>query len=154
MLRGDCCLETAANDSFPHMSYIEQIPVGKAKGLLKKLFDEAIERAGRVWHIVHIMSQHRANDLRLIPKACREQWTNWAINQARGQRLFLAGASFAFEKPTGNLTSSKGLFLIVNSQRKKINARSRLFSSNRRAQHLCSTVSYHYSTVRLARYFS
>jgi len=46
------------NDSFPHMSYIEQIPVGKAKGLLKKLFDEAIERAGRVWHIVHIMSQN------------------------------------------------------------------------------------------------
>lgn len=38
------------------MPYIEQIPVDKAKGTLKKLFDEAIERAGRIWHIVHIMS--------------------------------------------------------------------------------------------------
>ena len=30
---------------------------------LKKQFDQAIERAGRVWHIVHIMSQNpRAMD--------------------------------------------------------------------------------------------
>ena len=40
------------------MPYIEQIPVERATGLLKKLFEEALERAGRVWHIVHIMSQN------------------------------------------------------------------------------------------------
>jgi alkylhydroperoxidase family enzyme len=28
----------------------------EARGLLKQLFDEAVERAGRIWHIVHIMS--------------------------------------------------------------------------------------------------
>lgn len=38
------------------MPWIEQVPIDEATGLLKKLFDEAIERAGRVWHIVHIMS--------------------------------------------------------------------------------------------------
>ncbi len=38
------------------MPWIEQVPISEATGLLKKLFDEAIERAGRVWHIVHIMS--------------------------------------------------------------------------------------------------
>ncbi|MCA9744231.1 MAG: hypothetical protein H6695_09085 [Deferribacteres bacterium] len=38
------------------MPWIEQIPVKKASGLLKQLFDEAIERAGRVWNIVRIMS--------------------------------------------------------------------------------------------------
>ncbi|MFQ5629652.1 MAG: hypothetical protein ACE5I1_12885 [bacterium] len=38
------------------MPWIEQIPISEAKGLLKKLFNEAIERAGRVWNIVHIMS--------------------------------------------------------------------------------------------------
>ncbi len=38
------------------MPWIEQIPIEKASGLLKQLFDEAIARAGRVWHIVHIMS--------------------------------------------------------------------------------------------------
>lgn len=38
------------------MPWIQQIPIEKAKGLLKKQFDEAKKRAGRVWHIVHIMS--------------------------------------------------------------------------------------------------
>lgn len=38
------------------MPWIHQVPVDQATGLLRKLFDEAIARAGRVWHIVHIMS--------------------------------------------------------------------------------------------------
>ena len=38
------------------MPWIEQIPEKKATGLLKQLFDEAIERAGRIWNIVRIMS--------------------------------------------------------------------------------------------------
>jgi alkylhydroperoxidase family enzyme len=45
------------------MPYIDQIPVSQATGLLKRLFQEALERAGRVWHIVHVMSQNpRAMD--------------------------------------------------------------------------------------------
>lgn len=38
------------------MPWIQQIPVEEAKGLLKKLFDAALERAGRVWNIVHVQS--------------------------------------------------------------------------------------------------
>jgi alkylhydroperoxidase family enzyme len=38
------------------MPWIKQIPVEEATGLLKEEFDAAIARAGRVWHIVHIMS--------------------------------------------------------------------------------------------------
>jgi alkylhydroperoxidase family enzyme len=38
------------------MPWIEQVPVESARGLLRVLFDEALARAGRVWHIVHIMS--------------------------------------------------------------------------------------------------
>ena len=38
------------------MPWIRQIPIDEATGLLKREFDKAIERAGRVWHIVHIMS--------------------------------------------------------------------------------------------------
>lgn len=38
------------------MPWINQIPVEKATGLLKTEFNKALERAGRVWHIVHIMS--------------------------------------------------------------------------------------------------
>ena len=40
------------------MPYIEQVRVEEARGLLRKLFDQALERAGRVWHIVHVMSQN------------------------------------------------------------------------------------------------
>ena len=38
------------------MPWISQIPIEAATGLLKKEFDAALKRAGRVWHIVHIMS--------------------------------------------------------------------------------------------------
>ena len=38
------------------MPYIRQIGVAQATGLLKKQFDAALERAGRVWHIIHVMS--------------------------------------------------------------------------------------------------
>jgi alkylhydroperoxidase family enzyme len=38
------------------MPWIRQIPIEEATGLLRREFDKAIERAGRVWRIVHIMS--------------------------------------------------------------------------------------------------
>lgn len=38
------------------MPWIKQIAVEDATGVLKKQFDAAIKRAGRVWNIVHIMS--------------------------------------------------------------------------------------------------
>jgi hypothetical protein len=38
------------------MPWIEQVPHEEAVGLLKEQLDEAVERAGRIWHIVHVMS--------------------------------------------------------------------------------------------------
>ena len=38
------------------MPWIRQVPTGEATGLLKEQFDAALGRAGRVWHIVHVMS--------------------------------------------------------------------------------------------------
>jgi alkylhydroperoxidase family enzyme len=38
------------------MPYIEQIAIEDATGWLRRQFDAAHERAGRVWHIVHVMS--------------------------------------------------------------------------------------------------
>lgn len=38
------------------MPWIKQIPSAEATGLLKEEFDKALKRAGRIWHIVHIMS--------------------------------------------------------------------------------------------------
>ena len=38
------------------MPYIRVIPIEKATGLLKRLYENAIRRAGRIWNIVSIMS--------------------------------------------------------------------------------------------------
>ena len=46
------------------MPWIQEVPPEDATGLLKEQFDEAQERAGRVWHIVQIMS--------LNPEAMRD----------------------------------------------------------------------------------
>ncbi|HUG88550.1 MAG TPA: hypothetical protein VMP42_07265 [Actinomycetota bacterium] len=46
------------------MPWIEQIPIEDADGLLKRQLEAAMERAGRVWHIVHVMS--------LNPEAMRD----------------------------------------------------------------------------------
>ena len=46
------------------MPWIRQVPIEAATGLLKREFDAALRRAGRVWHIVHIMS--------LNPEAMRD----------------------------------------------------------------------------------
>lgn len=46
------------------MPWIQQIPIAEATGLLPRQFEAAIKRAGRVWHIVPIMS--------LNPRAMRD----------------------------------------------------------------------------------
>jgi alkylhydroperoxidase family enzyme len=38
------------------MPWIEQVPIEEATGVLKEEFEAAFRRAGRVWHIVHVMS--------------------------------------------------------------------------------------------------
>ena len=38
------------------MPWIKQISISEATDLLKEQFDAALQRAGRVWNIVHIMS--------------------------------------------------------------------------------------------------
>jgi len=36
--------------------WIREVPPEKATGLLKTQYDDAIGRAGRIWHIVQVMS--------------------------------------------------------------------------------------------------
>ena len=38
------------------MPYINVIPPDRATGLLKRLYDAAVKRAGRIWGIVSVMS--------------------------------------------------------------------------------------------------
>jgi alkylhydroperoxidase family enzyme len=38
------------------MPWIQEVPPEDASGLLRQQFDEALERAGRIWHVVQVMS--------------------------------------------------------------------------------------------------
>ncbi len=40
------------------MAWIRIVSVEEAKGLLKRMYDAAIQRAGRIWGIVAVMSQN------------------------------------------------------------------------------------------------
>ncbi len=40
------------------MPYIDEIPPDEATGAARREYDEAMRRAGRIWHIVSIMSQN------------------------------------------------------------------------------------------------
>ena len=40
------------------MPWIKVIPLTEATGFLKKQYETALKRAGRIWHIVSIMSQN------------------------------------------------------------------------------------------------
>lgn len=41
-----------------NMPWIDVIPLEKARGILRKEYETALQRAGRIWHIVSIMSQN------------------------------------------------------------------------------------------------
>jgi alkylhydroperoxidase family enzyme len=72
------------------MPWIKQVSIEEAAGLLKSQFDAALKRAGRVWHIVHIMS--------LNPRALRDSIAFYATIMmgdsplSRAQREMLAVA--------------------------------------------------------------
>jgi alkylhydroperoxidase family enzyme len=38
------------------MPWIRQVPIDEATGPLKEELERSIERSGRLWHIVHVMS--------------------------------------------------------------------------------------------------
>ncbi len=38
------------------MAWIRVVPLHEARGALKREYEAAIQRAGRIWNIVHIMS--------------------------------------------------------------------------------------------------
>lgn len=75
------------------MSWIRQIPRDEATGLLKRELDAATRRAGRVWHIVQVMS--------LNPEAMRDSIRFYATIMfgdsplTRAQRELLATATSA-----------------------------------------------------------
>ena len=77
---------------------------------------------------LRIQRDHRGHDLHFVEEAIREQRTNGAIDQARGQGFAFAGPAFATEESTGNAAGRVSLFLVVDGQREEILAGLRLLA--------------------------
>ena len=64
-----------------------------------------------------------------------EQRTDRAVDEARGQHLFLGRAAFALEEAAGDLAGGESLFLIVDGQREEVLAGLRLLVGDGGAEH-------------------
>ncbi len=75
--------------------------------------------------VLHVVAQHRDDDLGLVAVAFGEKRTDRTIDQAGDQRLALGGASFAFEVTARNFAGGEILLLIIDGQRKEIDSGAR-----------------------------
>src|SRR5690606_17613253 len=83
-------------------------------------------------------------------EAADERWAQRPVDEARGERFFLARASFALEKAARDLAGGKCLLLIVDGQREKIHSRLNCLCCDNRAQNLGPAIADHDGAVRLA----
>src|SRR6185312_11423205 len=59
--------------------------------------------------VLEIVRQHRADDLRLVAEARREERTDRPVDETRGQRLLLRGTALALEEAAGDLAGRESL---------------------------------------------
>ncbi len=73
------------------MAWIRTIEPGEATGLLKRLFDAAIERAGKVFHVIQIQGL-RPHTLRVSTQLYTEVMHSSRSGLTRAQREMIATA--------------------------------------------------------------
>jgi hypothetical protein len=95
------------------------------------------------------VAQHRADDLRLVEEARREQRPDRPVDEARHQRLLLRRPALALEEAARDLAGGEGLLLIVDREREEILPRLRLLHRDRRAQHRRLAIRRHDGAIGL-----
>ncbi len=101
--------------------------------------------------VLHVMRQHRADDLRLVAESVGEERADRAVDEAGDQRLLLARPALALEEAAGDLARRERLLLVVDGQREKIDPHARRLVGHRRAQHDRVAIRRQYGAVGLAR---
>src|SRR3984957_14900679 len=100
--------------------------------------------------VLEIMREHGADYLRLVEKARREKRADRPVDEARGQRLLLRGATLALEEAARDLARGEGLLLVVHREREEILPRLGLLHGDRGAQHGGLAVGREHGAVGLA----
>ncbi len=101
--------------------------------------------------VLQVVRQCRHDHLGLVAPAIGEQRPNRPVDQPRDQRLFFGGTAFALEIAAGNAAGSVEFFLVVDGQRKKVDAFPRLLVGNHGRQHLRFAIGGDDGAVGLAR---
>ena len=85
--------------------------------------------AGQCQHIrvvVGVCRQHERDNLRLVAPARRKQRTDRPIDHAARQHFLFGRLAFALEKSARDAARCVGVFLVVDRQRKKVDALARV----------------------------
>ena len=138
-----------------HELAVDDADAGGADGAEERHARQRQRRGSRnqgddVGIVLHVMGQHRHDDLRLVLEAFHEQRPDRPVDQARGERFLLARAAFALEKAAGNLAGGVGLLLVVDGQREEVDAGSRTFRCDHGRQHAGFAVLGEHGSVGLA----
>ena len=114
------------------------------------------QRGGRGHHcqdvgiVLHVVRQYGDDDLGLVAPAVGEQRTDRAVDQAGNQRLFFGRSAFALEVAAGNTARGVGLLLIVDGERKEIDALARRLRGDDGGEHDGLAVGGDHGAVGLA----
>ena len=104
--------------------------------------------------IVLLNGHNRSDNLYVVAEALIEKRTNRAVNQTRAKNGGITRTAFSFDEASRNFSYRVHFFLIVNRQREKVHALTRLLRSRCRNQYDRIPIAYEHGTVRLFRHFS
>ena len=101
--------------------------------------------------VLEVVRQHRADDLGLVLEALGEERPDGPVDEARDERFLLARAPLALEEAARDLARGRGLLLVVDGEREKVEADPWLALRDRGAQHHRLAIARQDGAVGLAR---
>jgi hypothetical protein len=116
------------------------------------------QRRGRRDHgddvgiVLHVVRQHRGDDLRLALEALDEQRPDRPVDQPRHQRFLLGRPALALEIAAGDLAGGVGLFLVVDGEREEVEPRLGAVLGHHGGEHRRLAVGDEHRAVGLARH--
>src|SRR3546814_15887447 len=98
-----------------------------------------------------VVAQHRADHLRLVLVALREQRADRPVDEAGDQGLLLRRPALALEEAARDLPRGEGLLLVVHGEREEIGTRPRRSLADGGAQHHGVAIGPQDSAIGLTR---
>ena len=140
-----------------HVFVVDEADAGAADRAHERRAGERQRGGGRhhgddVGIVLQIVRQHGDDDLRVAAPAVGEQRTDRAIDQARGQRVFLGRAALALEIAARDAAGGVIFFGVVDGERQEVDAFLRRLGRDDGGDHRGLAIGGEDCAVGLARY--